>query len=131
MDAVDVEATASEAADQPLNQLSETPFDEPSEPDANVTAATVLAEAFSDDEAPSAPLEGVPAHRAPNELSLDHVFRTPNKGVESAAFSFDRFFSDETKEKKPAPAPEPQENPTGALDDIAQFNEWLNGLKKS
>jgi hypothetical protein len=120
-----------EPADQPLGESSESAFGEAPEPDANVTAATVLAEAFSDEEATAAPLEGVPAHRAPNELSLDHVFRTPNKGVESSAFSFDRFFSDETKEKKPAPAPEPQENPTGAPDDIAQFNAWLDGLKKS
>jgi hypothetical protein len=128
--ATEAEATL-EPSGQPADVVSETSFDTTPAPDANVTAATVLAEAFSDDETVATPLEGVPAHRAPNELSLDHVFRTPSKGVESAAFSFDRFFSEESKEKKPAPAPEPQESTTGALDDIEQFNAWLNGLKKS
>jgi tetratricopeptide (TPR) repeat protein len=116
-----------EASTTPLASI----FDEASPSDANVTAATVLAEAFSDETASSTPLEGVPAHRAPNELSLDHVFRTPGKGVESGGFSFDRFFSEQSKDKKPAPPPDPQENPTGTLDDIEQFNAWLNGLKKT
>jgi hypothetical protein len=78
------------------------------------------------------PIGGTPAHRAPKELSLDHVFksntsRPPNKD----GFSFDQFFSEGAAEESTPdiePASEPKSD-TG--DDIAQFNAWLNGLKKS
>jgi tetratricopeptide (TPR) repeat protein len=78
------------------------------------------------------PTAGTPAHRAPNELSLDHVFKS-NAGRTSSdePFSFDQFFSEDASEQE-GPAAEPtNETRTDSNDDIAQFNAWLNGLKKS
>jgi hypothetical protein len=68
-------------------------------------------------------------------LSLDHVFksgsaqRPPNEIDE---FSFDQFFADDGTEPRATPS-----DGSGAADapeateDIAQFNSWLNGLKKT
>ena len=78
------------------------------------------------------PIGGTPAHRAPTELSLDHVFKsgTP-RGQNKDAFSFDQFFSEDAAEQS-TPSTEPASEPRAdANDDIAQFNAWLNGLKKS
>jgi len=105
---------------------------------ADDAATNALAAAFATlaPEPPSpdpAPLPGTPAHRAPDELSLDHVFKA-NGGRESGGangFSFDQFFADEATD-----APADSSDSTGpdasqAPDDIAQFNAWLNGLKKT
>jgi tetratricopeptide (TPR) repeat protein len=100
------------------------------------SAAMSLAQAFGGDEEndDSAALRGTPAHPATDELSLDHVFRsaTPAKGSASAgAFSLDQFFAGETSD---AEMPENSSEGSGAhraTDDIAQFNAWLNGLKKT
>lgn len=96
----------------------------------DVSAASTLAQAFADD-APDTPLRGMPAHRAANELSLDRVFKTnpaPRPSGETEAFSFDQFFAAEMldggKAGDASAAP-------GDSDDIEQFNNWLNGLKKS
>jgi len=83
------------------------------------------------------PLAGAPAHRAASELSLDHVFKTgtaPRRSTDE--FSFDQFFAEDSASASDAAAPpEPSSTEaTGArepADDIAQFNAWLNGLKKS
>ncbi|MEP6493816.1 MAG: tetratricopeptide repeat protein [bacterium] len=104
---------------------------------ADASAASALAEAFAADSAATAaasPLHGVPAHRASNELRLDHVFKAntpPRSDVEDEGFSFDQFFSDDMSDPAAgtpgdggAPSPE-------STDDIAQFNAWLNGLKKT
>jgi tetratricopeptide (TPR) repeat protein len=102
--------------------------------DADHSAAMSLAQAFSgeaegDD---SAALRGTPAHPATDELSLDHVFRsvTPAKGSGAAnAFSLDQFFAGEVAN---ADTPEgSSEGAPRATEDIAQFNAWLNGLKKT
>ena len=106
---------------------------------ADVDAAATLSQAFAPDKAetPPAPLKGVPAHAASNELSLDHVFKSTQprrQDVDNIDFSFDQFFSDELTDNAPKGGTEPSANAGkgGAPgDDIAQFNNWLNGLKKT
>ena len=98
---------------------------------ADASAATTLAEAFAPK---AAPLQGVPAHRAANELSLDHVFKAntpPRSDVETDGFSFDQFFADDMSDPAPSPAGDAGTPSPEATDDIAQFNAWLNGLKKT
>jgi hypothetical protein len=93
----------------------------------------MLSEAFTG-ESETTRLKGLPAHRASSELSLDHVFRTstPAKGLDSGgSFSFDRFFSNESVEQSPTPTPEQPPSTAGSADDIAEFNAWLSGLKKT
>ena len=81
------------------------------------------------------PLQGMPAHRAADELSLDHVFKSnpaPRQEAEGEGFSFDQFFADDMNEAAPKPGAEATSSAAhGAGDDIAQFNNWLNGLKKT
>jgi len=98
------------------------------------TAASTLAQAFGPEGPDATPLQGKPAHAASSELSLDHVFKTgqpPRAEGEGDGFSFDQFFSDDlgdTGSKNPHETPaSPKQGP----DDIAQFNAWLNGLKKT
>jgi hypothetical protein len=104
------------------------------EPDA--TAANTLAEAFAPEGPGTVPLQGMPAHRASNELSLDHVFKgggaQPGAGDAGAEnFSFDQFFSPEATEEAKPGAESGGAAAAEASDDIAQFNAWLNGLKKT
>ncbi|HVX40962.1 MAG TPA: hypothetical protein VHB25_15435, partial [Gemmatimonadaceae bacterium] len=96
-------------------------------------AASALAEAFAPEGPETAPLHGVPAHRASSELSLDHVFKsgTPPRGENADAFSFDQFFAEEVTQGPASTDAEPGAAPREAPDDIAQFNAWLNGLKKT
>ena len=102
--------------------------------DAAVTNS--LAKAFATEAPETAPLQGVPAHRAESELSLDHVFKTatPPRSASPGSnegFSFDQFFADEAVDGETA---EGTDTPSGSArtnDDIAQFNAWLNGLKKT
>jgi hypothetical protein len=91
------------------------------------------------DAAPAAPassLDGKPSAPAPNELSLDHVFRhaTPAAGAaaQPPSFSFDQFFSQQAHQDVSAAESESgTEGSGGASDDIQQFNAWLEGLKKT
>ncbi len=100
----------------------------------DLSAAMSLAEAFGgENEGDDAALHGTPAHPATDELSLDHVFRTatPAKGSGAAgAFSLDEFFSGNAPDPT-APETLAESSPPRSTDDIAQFNAWLNGLKKS
>ena len=111
--------------------------------DADLDAASALAAAFATTPEPEphrpTPLPGTPAHRAPDELSLDHVFRGAPEGAPPAdgGFSFDQFFSDSRASggdvAAPATAaPETGRSSTGSGDahDIEQFTAWLEGLKK-
>jgi tetratricopeptide (TPR) repeat protein len=98
-------------------------------------AAITLSDAFapSTDASENKPLEGAPAHRADDELSLDHVFRAnaalpPSSGRDD--FSFDEFFAEEPSEGSATGSGDASSG-SGAPDDIAQFNAWLNGLKKT
>ena len=102
----------------------------------DVAAASALADAFAaETPAPAAPLlTGVPAHRAANELSLDHVFRAGPPAPEAdggSNFSFDQFFAEEMTDQKPASAADQAPQNPSSADDIAQFNAWLSGLKKT
>jgi tetratricopeptide (TPR) repeat protein len=98
---------------------------------SDAAAASTLQEAFANDGPDTAPLRGVPAHTASSELSLDHVFKgNAPPPPDNDGFSFDQFFADEMTDAAP--------NATGEnaiasqpADDIAQFNAWLNGLKKT
>jgi hypothetical protein len=108
-------------------------------------AAETLARAFASETPASSPIasasastatpfDGAPAHRAADELSLDHVFKgnqTPRTGSDRDGFSFDQFFADEVAEGSAETAAESQSAAQQGPDDIAQFNAWLNGLKKT
>jgi tetratricopeptide (TPR) repeat protein len=77
------------------------------------------------------PTTGTPAHRATNELSLDHVFKAnTGRGPSDQSFSFDQFFSEGAAEQGSPNAEPAHEARPDSTDDIAQFNAWLNGLKK-
>ena len=100
-------------------------------------AASVLSGAFPAVESQS--LGGRPAERATTELSLDHVFREADRktGRASGGFSFDQFFSDTSSSapKQPQRSTDPGGTAVGGPDlapddDVAQFNDWLTGLKK-
>lgn len=100
----------------------------------DTAAANTLSEAFAPDGPETTPLHGVPAHRASKELSLDHVFKgnpSPRVGPEGEGFSFDQFFSDEAAERPADSTTEATPAAAQSTDDIAQFNAWLNGLKKT
>jgi len=103
-------------------------------------AAVALALAFADSDGSAAggatgaaqPIAGVAAHQASNELSLDSVFGggggapAPNA---PSSFSFDQFFSQRA-------AAEGASGTSGgsttgrAPDEVAQFTQWLEGLKQ-
>jgi hypothetical protein len=100
-------------------------------------AASLLSGAFPAVE--SQALGGRPAERAKTELSLDHVFREADRkgGRASGGFSFDQFFSEggNAAPKQPARSTDPSGTAVGGPDlapddDVAQFNDWLTGLKK-
>jgi hypothetical protein len=113
------------------------------------SAAMSLAQAFGNEQEAddSAALRGTPAHQAADELSLDHVFRaaTPAKGGGAVgAFSLDQFFAGEMPDAETSANSSEGSGPGGASgggggggggprtnEDIAQFNAWLNGLKKT
>jgi tetratricopeptide (TPR) repeat protein len=98
---------------------------------ADTAAANTLQEAFAAESADAAPLHGVPAHTASSELSLDHVFKgNAPPPPEADGFSFDQFFADEMTETAQHATNEGAA-PAQPVDDIAQFNAWLNGLKKT
>jgi tetratricopeptide (TPR) repeat protein len=87
------------------------------------------------------PPRGAPTRAATGEFSLDRIFRTPTSGRSStprktASFSFDQFFSDSAKEIPPDEGEGAPGDPAGQGDnppddpaDVAQFNNWLDGLK--
>ena len=78
------------------------------------------------------PLEGTPAHRAANELSLDHVFKAnapPRSGSDD--FSFDEFFGEDTPRDASQGSGDPSTAPSEPTDDVARFSSWLSGLKKT
>jgi tetratricopeptide (TPR) repeat protein len=99
---------------------------------SDLSAASTLQEAFAPETADPTPLEGKPAHRASSELSLDHVFKGNSPPPADAdGFSFDQFFAEEMSDPAPGPLGEGSAPAGESTDDIAQFNAWLNGLKKT
>lgn len=103
-----------------------------SSPDAN--AAATLAQAFTPTAPETDPLQGTPAHKASNELSLDHVFKSTQPARadgEAEGFSFDQFFAEDLAEGTNKAGSQTPSAPRQGAEDIAQFNNWLNGLKKT
>jgi len=101
---------------------------------SDTEAANMLAAAFASEGPETAALEGLPAHRAASELSLDHVFRgntTPRPAGDTDGFSFDQFFADEATDGAAETSGDAAPSAAQGADDIAQFNAWLNGLKKT
>jgi tetratricopeptide (TPR) repeat protein len=102
-------------------------------------AADAFAAAFADtapDDSTEEPpvLPGTPAHRATDELSLDHVFKAntpPRESGGTNGFTFDQFFAEETTDASGESSDQAAPGAAEASDDIAQFNAWLNGLKKT
>ena len=97
-------------------------------------AALALSSAYGG--VPAAPIKGEPTRRVTDELSLDSVFKDApgaarQTGVQrqSTRLRFDQFFSGADGES--APAPPPSTTPAAPTDDIAQFTDWLKGLKGS
>jgi hypothetical protein len=118
---------------EPAAPAPDRPADAP--PARETTVKGSLNELFGTAPDP-APLPGRPSTPAPNELSLDHVFRnaTPAAGgqAQSSTFSFDQFFSQQAHQDVSATESESgSEASGGASDDIQQFNAWLEGLKKT
>jgi len=93
----------------------------------NKTAPAAPAPAPQSAETP--PLQGEPAHKAASELSLDHVFKK-GRASDADRLSFDQFFAEHLVEGSPKPGTEPKASPRQGADDVAQFNNWLNRLKK-
>ncbi len=114
-------------------------FDSAGVSEADEAAAEGLAGAYGlppeAGETPPPTMEGAPARRATEELSLDSVFREQRSSSapsESRGFSFDKFFANPTPAMgssimETPPLGQPSES---ADDDIEQFNSWLDGLKK-
>lgn len=98
------------------------------------TAASTLAQAFASEVSETPPLQGMPAHRAADELSLDHVFKSnpaPRPEADGEGFSFDQFFAEDMNDSAAKPSEPTSAAAQRGSDDIAQFNNWLNGLKKT
>jgi len=144
VDAVD-ESLESDLASMESEGSLDILFSDVATDDADHSAAMSLAQAFGNEEEAddSAALRGTPAHQAADELSLDHVFRasTPAKGGGAVgAFSLDQFFAGEMPDAETSANSSEGSGPGGASgggggprtnEDIAQFNAWLNGLKKT
>ncbi len=96
-------------------------------------AALALSALYTNgDASTSAVIAGKPTRAASDEFSLDHVFAdAPRRSAElrrSQSFSFDQFFSDGGATPGAGAPPPSAAEPREA--DIAQFNSWLEGLKK-
>ena len=99
-------------------------------------AAIAMASAFGA-APPVAPIRGEPTRKGTDELSLDSVFGSDGPARpsivqrQSSTLRFDQFFSGaEGGESAPsAPSAPPPSTPPAGGDDIAQFSDWLKGLK--
>ncbi|MBI2407236.1 MAG: tetratricopeptide repeat protein [Gemmatimonadetes bacterium] len=98
---------------------------------ADEGAALVMAAAYGG--VPAAPIKGEPTRRVADELSLDSVFKGDESGSplgvqrQSTRLRFDQFFSGAEGGESAPVAPPP--TPAAPGDDIAQFTDWLKGLK--
>lgn len=98
-------------------------------------AAIAMAAAFGAPP-PTAPIRGEPTRKGTDELSLDSVFGSDGPARpsmvqrQSSTLRFDQFFSG-AEGGAPAPAAPPPSQTPAAGDDIAQFSDWLKGLKGS
>ncbi|MBW7934858.1 MAG: hypothetical protein H3C62_14865, partial [Gemmatimonadaceae bacterium] len=97
-------------------------------------AALALAAAYGG--VPAAPIKGQPTRRGSDEISLDAVFKDEDAALrqagvqrQSSRLRFDQFFPG--SEGGEAPTAPPAPSPDAPSDDIAQFTDWLKGLKQS
>ena len=106
---------------------------------ADEGAAMALALAFVEmnggQSAPAEPasrgITGAPARPAATELSLDSVFGT-NQAAQAApsSFSFDQFFSARATSEHAVSAESGGGERSATQTDVAQFTQWLEGLKQ-
>ncbi len=105
--------------------------------EAAVTMAAAFGAAFgaATDAATETPIQGEPTRKGTDELSLDSVFGSDATSAppsmvqrQSTRLRFDQFFPG--TEGESAAAPPPSASPV-AGDDVAQFSDWLKGLKGS
>jgi tetratricopeptide (TPR) repeat protein len=102
------------------------------------SAATTMAQAFGSAPGPSVQqsIQGQPTIQGTDELSLNSVFGdemsrpAPQVLRQSTKLRFDQFFS-ESGGADSAPSAPPATEPGKGPDDIAQFSDWLKGLKGS
>lgn len=98
-------------------------------------AAMAMAAAFGA-APPVAPIRGEPTRKGTDELSLDSVFGSDGPARpsivqrQSSTLRFDQFFSG-AEGGESAPSAPPPSAPPGGGDDVAQFSDWLKGLKGS
>ena len=92
-------------------------------------AAQMLALAFMQQNG-HAEVSGAPAHPAAGDLSLNTVFRgdASAQPQQPSNFSFDQFFSKRATADNPA-VPH-ADAASESQQDVAQFSQWLEGLKK-
>ncbi|MDQ8155780.1 MAG: hypothetical protein P3B98_14100, partial [Gemmatimonadota bacterium] len=97
-------------------------------------AAVAMASAFGG--AMAAPIRGEPTRKGTDELSLSSVFRSEApagapSGVQrqSTKLRFDQFFAAAEDSSSAAPSTPTAPAPGRGEEDIAQFNDWLKGLK--
>jgi tetratricopeptide (TPR) repeat protein len=100
-------------------------------------AGYALDAAYADSDGGTDGRDGMPAHRAVDELSLDAVFRdvTGRDGSRQngQGVSFDEFFADDDNqggERSPGTATGDARGDAGASADLELFHAWLEGLKK-
>ena len=92
------------------------------------TAALTLSTAFVEQNGHDS-LAGVPAHQASSDLSLNTVFSADNPAPPPpSSFSFDKFFSQRATADHGVPAVGSE--PAESKEDVAQFSQWLEGLKQ-
>jgi hypothetical protein len=74
---------------------------------------------------------GAPARPAATELSLDSVFGT-NQSAQAApsSFSFDQFFSARATSEHAVSTDAGGGDRAASQTDVAQFTQWLEGLKQ-
>ena len=111
-------------------------FGTPQVGDDDEYAARSLALAFSAspayEGAESLDASGEPARRASKELSLDAVFGADEAPAPAApsSFSFDQFFSQRASTDQGPASAGGESAKTASREDVAQFSQWLDGLKQ-
>jgi hypothetical protein len=80
--------------------------------------------------AESREIVGAPARPAATELSLDSVFGGGQSGAAPSSFSFDQFFSQRASSEHSPGSAGAQSAGEDSGNDVAQFTQWLEGLKQ-
>lgn len=77
-------------------------------------------------------ISGAPARRAANDLSLDTVFGAQQAPptASPSSFSFDQFFSQRATAEHATGSAAPGGTAADSPNDVAQFTQWLEGLKQ-